>query len=412
MNPTKKRRLASNNSTGYTGVYKTPSKTFRAQINVVGKMKSLGTYGTSKEAALAYDRAAIHHKFSSSKLNFPDGLPIDDEDYDEIMNQEKKRTLKSNNTSGYIGVVKRGKRYQAQATIDGKQKHLGVHGTAKEAALAYDRVVLQHKLPSAKLNYPDGLPIDDEDYDALMNNPKKKRRRASTNTTGYTGVTKEGKRFKAQIYFDRRSKYLGTYDTPKEAALAYDRAVVQHKLSSSKLNFPNDYIPSTSSEDDDGESDGDDAVLGTYTTPKDKEAALAVDRAIVQHKLSSSKLNFPNGYTSNSEDEEGREEENDDSSSSSSNSYSSHGSDDGKSDDKNAVVEPFPSQMPSLPQQGDQQRRQYSMPPPPPQPVAQQHYHHRHPAAADQQHQQMLQQYMMQQYVMQQMQMQQSPQLR
>ena len=47
---------------------------------------------------------------------------------------------------------------------------------------------------------------------------------------------------------NHKQKYLGSFDTAKEAALAYDRAVIQHKLSSSKLNFPNDYT--TSSEDD------------------------------------------------------------------------------------------------------------------------------------------------------------------
>ena len=106
----------------------------------------------------------------------------------------------------------------------------------------------------------------------LGNTPKK-------NITGYTGVTKNGKRFQAKIYFDRRIKCLGTYDTPKEAALAYDRAVVQHKLPSIKLNFPNDHTSSDGSsndgssddgesddgesddgESDDGESDDDDAL--------------------------------------------------------------------------------------------------------------------------------------------------------
>jgi len=179
----------------------------------------------------------------------------------------QKRKLRSTNTTGYRGVYKRGKRFQAQINVVGKMKSLGTYGTSKEAALAYDRAAIHHKFSSSKLNYPDGLPIDDEDYDALMNNPKKKTRLASTNTTGYTGVTKEGKRFKAQIYFDRRSKYIGTYTTPKEAALAYDRAVVQHKRPLSKLNFPIDYIPS-SSEDDDGKSDGDDAVLAPPPSPQ------------------------------------------------------------------------------------------------------------------------------------------------
>jgi hypothetical protein len=169
----------------------------------------------------------------------------------------KKRQLRSTNTTGYTGVYKIGERFRAQIGVDGgKQKYLGTYDTPKEAALAYDRAVVQHKLPSSRLNYPDGLPIDDEDYDEIMN-PKKKRRLRSTNTTGYHGVCKVGKRFRAMIRIDGKKKYLGMYDTPKEAALAYDRAVVQHKLSSSKLNFPNDYT--TSSEDEESseeESDG------------------------------------------------------------------------------------------------------------------------------------------------------------
>ena len=168
----------------------------------------------------------------------------------------QKRKLSSRNTTGYTGVSKNRKRFQAKIRIDGNRKSLGTYDTPKEAALAYDRAVVQHKLSSSKLNYPDGLPIDDEDYEELMN-PKKKRRLASTNTSGYIGVFKNGKRFRARIRIDRKQKYLGTYDTPKEAALAYDRAVVQHKLSSSKLNFPNDYT--TSSEDEESsEEESDD----------------------------------------------------------------------------------------------------------------------------------------------------------
>jgi hypothetical protein len=68
-----------------------------------------------------------------------------------------------------------------------------IHDTPKEAALAYDRAVIQHKLSSSKLKYPDGLPIDDEDYDELMN-PKKKRRIQSNNTTvGIPVCTREGR---------------------------------------------------------------------------------------------------------------------------------------------------------------------------------------------------------------------------
>ena len=49
----------------------------------------------------------------------------------------------------------------------------------------------------------------------------------------------------------------------KEAALAYERAVVKHKLDHSRLHFPNDYTSSDDPSDhpsDDDESDEEDAV--------------------------------------------------------------------------------------------------------------------------------------------------------
>ena len=160
----------------------------------------------------------------------------------------QKRKLSSANTTGYRGVYKVGERFHARIQIDRQRKSLGSYDTPKEAALAVDRAVIQHKLPSSRLNYPDGLPIDDEDYDEIMN-PTKKLALRNDNTTGYRGVCKTGKRFTAQIKIDRKVKHLGTYATPKEAALAYDRAVVQHKHPSSKLNFWNDYT-TISSEDE------------------------------------------------------------------------------------------------------------------------------------------------------------------
>jgi hypothetical protein len=168
----------------------------------------------------------------------------------------KKRKLSSKNATGYTGVSKNGKRFKAQINIDRKTKYIGTYDTPKEAALAFDRAVVQHKHTSSKLNYPDGLPSDDEDYDEIMD-PKKKRKLKSNNTTGYRGVSKRKERFYAQIRIDGKMKYLGMHDTAKDAAIAFDRAVIQHKLPSSKLNFPNDYT--TSSEDDessDDESDG------------------------------------------------------------------------------------------------------------------------------------------------------------
>ena len=83
-----------------------------------------------------------------------------------------------------------------------------------------------------------------------------KRKLSSRNTTGYTGVYKNGKRFQARITIDRKTKALGTYDTPKEAALAYDRAVIKHKLSPSQLNFPSTVAKSKKKKQDKRQASG------------------------------------------------------------------------------------------------------------------------------------------------------------
>jgi hypothetical protein len=71
--------------------------------------------------------------------------------------------------------------------------------------------------------------------------PSKKRKLHSTNTTGYRGVSKSGERFVAQIFVNKKPVYLGTYETPKEAAIAYDRAVIKYSLPKDRLNWPDGY---------------------------------------------------------------------------------------------------------------------------------------------------------------------------
>jgi hypothetical protein len=307
-------------SSEYRGVSLHRNK-YRAMVYIQSKQKFIGRFETAKEAALAYDRAVVHHKLQNKKINFPGGLPLDDEDYDALMNPTKKRMTARKNSTGYTGVAISGKRFRAQLSINRKVTYLGTYETAINAARAIDRAVILHKLPPEKLNFPGGLPIDDE----LFTNPKKKRKLQARNTTGYNGVCKSGKTFKAMIRIARKMHYLGTHATAKDAALAYDRAVIQHKLSSSKLNYPapkmgvlkkytTKKIHANNTTGYTGvikngkkfqaliRIDGKRKYLGTYAVLK--EAALAYDRAVIQHKLPSSKLNFPNDYINSGEDDE------------------------------------------------------------------------------------------------------------
>jgi len=47
------------------------------------------------------------------------------------------------------------------------------------------------------------------------------------NTTGYRGVGKKGNRYIAHIRSDNKEHHLGSFSTPEEAALAYNKAATE-----------------------------------------------------------------------------------------------------------------------------------------------------------------------------------------
>ena len=198
----------------YKGVYKIGEK-FRAQITIDGKQQTVGTFDTAKKAARAYDRAAMEAGHPPTTLNYQDKVPMD--------YKAKKKKLKSTNTIGYRGVYKSGKnRFMATIQIDGRNKFIGNFGTTKEAAIAFDLAAIQAKRPKSDLNFPDMIHV------------------------------KKEKKFQAQIKIDGKSKYLGIFTRARDAAMAYDKAIVKYHQPRTKFNFPDGMPLEDQYSDEDG----------------------------------------------------------------------------------------------------------------------------------------------------------------
>ena len=158
--PKSKRRNRSNSKSGFYGVnLSSNKKKYQAKIQVNGKLIYLGSFDTAEQAAKRHDEQAIKLRRPLSKLNYPKEAPVG---YAPVQ-----QPLRSRNTVGYRGVHKnekrKGKKFIAYIIVEGKQKHLGMFETAKEAAIAYDRAVLRAHKSTTLLNFPDMVHnLDDE----------------------------------------------------------------------------------------------------------------------------------------------------------------------------------------------------------------------------------------------------------
>jgi len=66
----------------------------------------------------------------------------------------RNRGKNKNNTTGYCGVIKNGKKYQAAIKIGGKRLCFGSYHTPEEAARAYDVGAIKYHGEFARLNFP------------------------------------------------------------------------------------------------------------------------------------------------------------------------------------------------------------------------------------------------------------------
>ena len=62
-------------------------------------------------------------------------------------------------------------------------------------------------------------------------------RRHQSNITGYRGVSKDGRKYRAVLYDKGERVYLGIYKTAKEAAKAYDEESIKRFGITNSLNF-------------------------------------------------------------------------------------------------------------------------------------------------------------------------------
>ena len=64
------------------------------------------------------------------------------------------------------------------------------------------------------------------------------RREQTNNSSGFRGVSRHNRRWRASISVGNKDRHLGYYDDPIEAARAYDAAALELSGEFARLNFP------------------------------------------------------------------------------------------------------------------------------------------------------------------------------
>jgi hypothetical protein len=224
-------------SSGFYGVY-ARGKRWQVTIYYGSKNHNLGTFDTKQEAALAYDSEARQYG-KDMPLNYESNKVAEDTavqaQAEHILVHDMcagPKQPKPRPPSGFYGVTASGKRWKAQIRYDGKTHHLSCFDTKQEAALVYDKAARQCE-ENMLLNYDSIKAAEEAAVQAqaehilvhdMCAGPKQPKPRPPS---GFYGVSANGKRWQAKIFYDSKDHYLGIFDTKQEAALAYDRKVRQ-----------------------------------------------------------------------------------------------------------------------------------------------------------------------------------------
>eukprot|EP00984_Skeletonema_dohrnii_P005687 scaffold2005_cov115-Skeletonema_dohrnii-CCMP3373.AAC.8 len=218
---------------------------WQAQISIEGKSRSIGYYDNEEEAAVDYARAVFKYRGQGAldKARDQNSFIIDLSDVPPQPPIPKSACRVKEGASKYKGVTfeKQRNKWKARIDIEGKQWCIGYFENEEEAAADYARAVFKYKGQGAldKVREQDSFIIDLSDVPPQPPQPKSEAR-IKEGTSKYRGVYFDNRtnKWQAQISIEGKQRFIGRYESEKEAAVNYARAVFKYKVG--EMNQPRD----------------------------------------------------------------------------------------------------------------------------------------------------------------------------
>jgi hypothetical protein len=213
-------------------------------MHAVGRRWNCGTWDIEEEAALALDRARLYLRVDRPALFFAESARrLGAASPAELFREARLKTKRKRHSSRYLGVYwyERDQLWKASVRFGGRIYQLGRFETERQAAVARDRVARRYLGDKAILNFPFAKhrPATIEEV-----RPKRVRRRVRYNreAEGLFGVqlrNQDSKGWIATAVVNSRHYHLGTWKTPRLAAIAHDRALLRYAGEGTRnLNYP------------------------------------------------------------------------------------------------------------------------------------------------------------------------------
>eukprot|EP00900_Chrysochromulina_parva_P025810 jgi/Chrpa1/7863/Chrysochromulina_OHIO_Genome00016453-RA len=223
---------SSSTETGFRFVFKNGGR-YVAKIMENGRLRHLGRFATSEEAALRYarhigaERAAA--EAAQARGKGPQPLTAD-EARAAAAAEGLELVPSSSNETGFKGVAKHPGGYKVQSCENRKQRYLGSFATPEEAALCYARYIGAERsaaeaAEAAKERAAVYRPLTADEVRAAAAAEGLELVPSFFNVNGFRGVRKNCGRYVAKLKENGKCRYLGNFNTPEEAALCYARYI-------------------------------------------------------------------------------------------------------------------------------------------------------------------------------------------